>query len=105
MTSRGEVTVREMPPEMAPASVSTIALRIWDGSSSEAIGVGGGGAGGEEDGRVWLLGKKRFGSWGRAASRRVVVRGWAWLASACLCLVKGRWRAADLFISAATSDE
>lgn len=41
MTSRGEVTVREMPPEMAPASESTSALRICDGSSPEPIGCGG----------------------------------------------------------------
>jgi hypothetical protein len=41
MTSRGDVTTREMPPEMAPASESTSALRICDGSSSEAIGGGG----------------------------------------------------------------
>lgn len=41
MTSRGEVTVREMPPEMAPASESTSALRICDGSSPEPIGYGG----------------------------------------------------------------
>jgi len=45
MTSRGEVTVREMPPEMAPASESTSALRICDGSSPESIGCGGGGEG------------------------------------------------------------
>jgi hypothetical protein len=43
MTSRGEVTVREIPPEMAPASESTSALRICDGSSPEPIGGGGGG--------------------------------------------------------------
>jgi hypothetical protein len=72
MTSRGEVTVREMPPEMAPASASTSALRICDGSSSEPIGlllVGGGGGGGGEKGReevggFGLLGRRRrFGSW------------------------------------------
>jgi hypothetical protein len=68
MTSRGDVTTREMPPEMAPASESTSALRICDGSS-EAIGGGGGGARGM--GWSGFLGKKRFGTCGeprRAAS-------------------------------------
>jgi len=68
MTSRGEVTVREMPPEMAPASESTSARRICDGSSSEPIGGGGGGAARrDETGRV--AGEARpgwFGFWKEA---------------------------------------
>jgi hypothetical protein len=70
MTSRGEVTVREMPPEMAPARESTSALRICDGSSPEPIGGGGGGEARRGHGsrgarkydryKVWW-----FGSWKR----------------------------------------
>jgi hypothetical protein len=67
MTSSGDVTVREMPPEMAPASESTSALRICDGSSPEAIGGGGAGGGwaglafGKE--AVSLLGPRRVAWW------------------------------------------
>jgi len=88
MTSRGEVTVREMPPEMAPASESTSARRICDGSSSEPIGGGGGGGEKGRDGPrarrgrvVWP--KRRFGSWDGG----VVVDWWgAWPGSTALCV-------------------
>jgi len=89
MTSRGEVTVREMPPEMAPASESTSARRICDGSSSEPIGGGGGGGEKGRDGPrarrgrvVWP--KRRFGSWDGG----VVVDWWGWPGSTALRLVQ-----------------
>jgi hypothetical protein len=81
--------VREMPPEMAPASESTSALRICDGSSPEPMGCGGGGGGearkgetghggekGKRENGGWFgfWKKRRFGSWD--GGRRVDASWW-----------------------------